>query len=682
MRHVIMIFFATATVFFLAACSDEERANPEDTLQNYAAAWQSFAFDEMVTLLDEESQQELAGQDWLLSERMSKIYDDLGVDEIEVSFVTLDFKEEEIDLDEEDELVYPVSVSMATIAGDLKYETDVVLKKQLESESSEEEAEKWEVVWHPSHIFLGLEEITDTIGITTEEPTRGEIFDRNGEGLAVNGKVISVGFQPDRIEDFEKSTQEVAEILDMDVETVKEKANQYPNNPDWFAEVQQLPLNDPRSEQILKVQGVWTKEIDGREYPYGEALGHLIGNIGQITGEMLEERQGQGYHANSLIGIRGLENELEDRLRGKTGITISVKDAEGNTKHVVLKTEAESGEGIHLTIDANLQSELAASLGEEAAAGVVMNPTTGEVLALVSQPSYDSNYRYLNIKDRLADEVKEMDVLYERRFQNAYAPGSIFKPFTAAIGLEEGTLDSDEILKINGRQWQPDSNWGSHTVTRVNDNSEVDLLTAMTYSDNIYFAQQALRIGSDTMEKWAETLGFGEPLPFAFPLYASTIANDGIDSDVLLADTGYGQGEVLTTPVHISALYTMFVNNGDIIQPRLFADEKTGEVWKTSVISPETVSTVLDSIIAVVEDPNGTAHRSSPGYTRSIAGKTGTAELKQSRAEEDGEETGWYVALDYDQKDLLVTVMIQDVGGRGGSGLVVDKVNDFLSKIE
>ncbi|MBU9713715.1 penicillin-binding transpeptidase domain-containing protein [Evansella tamaricis] len=674
-----MLFFAILTGLVIG-CSDEEQVNPEDSLVSYVEAWEGQNYDAMIADLDEESQAELEGLDYVLQERMEKVHEDLGVQTIQVEFESRDFEEEEVDLDEVEELVYPVEVQMDSIAGDIQYSSEVVLVKEIKIDG-DDEVEEWKVAWHPSHLFMGLETNEDKLDISSEYPNRGEIFDRNGKKLAVNGEVYNTGFVPDRTEDFDGATAAYAELLNLDVEEVRRLAGRYPDNPDWFADIQRIALNDLRRDQLLDIQGVLLDRVEGREYPFGDVSGHLIGYVGAITADELEERPGEGYNAHSIIGKRGLELELEERLRGERGVTISITDDEGNVKHVLKSSAPVDGENITLTIDVEMQRTLISTMGEDAGTAVVMNPTTGEVLALVSEPAFDSNLRYLGLRDPRAEGMDNTDVLFDRRFQNRYSPGSVFKPITAAMGIEEGTLDPEEVLSIDGKQWQPDSSWGSYEITRVNENvSDVNLETAMKFSDNIYFARQALNIGDSAMEEWAELFGFGESLPFGYPLYTSSIANDGLNSDILLADTGYGQGEVQMNPVHLATLYTMFVNEGSIVNPLLFTSEQPG-MWKENVISSETAETVLNTLISVVEDSDGTAYRPEANHNRSMAGKTGTAELKESREVTDGEQLGWYVALDYENKDLLVAMMIENVEGRGGSGYTVNKVNEFLNRI-
>ena len=668
-------YFLTGAAGFtaLAACSAEDPVHPEETLEPYLEAWSTGNFSEMSDYISDEALTEIDGFDWEFEERYETIYDALSLD-LEINFEERDFEEEEEDLEELEEISYPVDVTMTTAAGDISYEASVDLEKITDEE---EETEEWVVHWETDHFMPGMEDPHDEISMETVEPVRGEIFDRNGEPLAVNGEIYEAGIVPDAADDPEEAAREMAEVLEIDEDAAVERALQYEDNPDWFAPVQQLALTDERTEELLDISGVQLSELEGREYPYGDTTGHVIGHIGAVNAEELEEYD--GYTSSSEIGKNGMELVLEEELRGSPGMTVAVVDDEGETREVLLEEEAVDGEDVTLTLDASMQEDVAGILEDDSGAGVVQDPETGEVLVLASEPAFDSNLRYLGLPDPRAEELDTTDVLFERRFQGTYSPGSIFKPFTAAIGLEEETLDPDEELTIEGEQWQADESWGGYQITRVNDAENVDLSTAMKQSDNIYFARQALDIGSETMESWAETLGFGEDFPFDFPLHTSQIANDGLEQEELLADTGYGQGEVEISPVHINALYSAFLNDGDVTMPVLVQEEER-EVETQELFQPETAETVRETLREVVAEDDGTANRDdTPGE---LAGKTGTAELKSDQTVEDGDQIGWYTSFDNENENYVVTIMIQNAEDRGGSGYAVDLANEFWERVE
>ena len=714
------------SLLILSGCTEEdEPLSPEDPLELYVERWEQGNYEDMAELLGEESRNLIDQQEWDFGERYEKVYSDLGISEIILSYEAVDFEEEEIDLEELEKITYDVQVRMPSIAGELDYRTEIRLVKNMEilereeaeDISGEDRENPWEIVWKPTHLLEGMESPTDKIGIATDQPERGEIFDREGRNLAVNGRVYQASIVPDSTEDLEGTVEDFASVLGLSRERVDSLANQYPDRPDWAAPVQRISTGDPRIPELLEISGVLLSEIDGREYGGGAYTGHLVGHVGPITAEELEAREGEGYSATSTIGKNGLELAYEETLRGHPGVRITITDEENENERVIAEIEAENGEDLHLTIDLSLQQTLAKTLQGEKGAGVLMDPKTGEVLALTSEPAFDPNLRTLGLPDPRSAEMEDTAVLFSRRFQNTYSPGSIFKPFTAIMGLEEGTLDPEEILEIQGLNWQESSQWGGYRVTRVTDRiSDVNLRRGMVHSDNIYFARQALAIGGDAMETWGERLGFEREVPFEFPLYQSSLSNEGINSDPLLADTGYGQGQIQVSPVHMTAMYTIFLNEGDMLTPRLFlqdvvqspgeadddtedgaADEDSDDaeddgdsdtrefgprIYEEGIGSPEHIGIVRDTLIAVMEDESGSVYRENPGHSRALAGKTGTAELKADYMAESNELLGWFVSFDYEAEDLLLTIMIENTEGRGGSRVALELSHDFWRAID
>ena len=266
------------------------------------------------------------------------------------------------------------------------------------------------------------------------------------------------------------------------------------------------------------------------------------------------------------------------------------------------------------------------------------------------------------------------------RFQNTLVPGSVFKPIIAAIGLEDKVIDPNENKNIKGLTWQKDKSWGSYYITRTSDyNEESNLLNAIAYSDNIYFAQAALDIGEDKLCSKFKELGFGEKIPFDYGLYNSQITSDKkMKNEIQLADTGYGQGEVLVNPIHLASIYTSFINNGNMITPYINSEDST-KVWKEKVFSQNTVNTVLEDMKAVIT--KGTATNANIEGL-SIAGKTGTAEIKKTVDDTTGTELGWFIGMTTTKSndDILVLSMVEDVKDRGGSHYVVPKVTNILNR--
>ena len=436
-------------------------------------------------------------------------------------------------------------------------------------------------------------------------------------------------------------------------------------------------------EALLDIPGVLITDVEIRDYPLGRAASHLTGYIQQVTAEDLEKHPGEGYRANSVIGRSGMELLYEKELKGQDGCEIAILNDAGQKKSVLAQVPKRDGQTIKLTIDAGLQKELYAAYAEDKSCSVAMDPFTGEVLALVSTPSFDSRDFVYGMSQTLWDSLNEDERLpLYNRFRQKLSPGSSFKPVIAAIGLETGAIDPDMDYGNEGLQWQKDAGWGNYYVTTLHAYEPVTLENALIYSDNIYFAKAALRIGSDNLIESLKKLGFGEPIPFEISMAASQYSNsEGIDSEIQLADSGYGQGEVLVNPLHLAALYTGFANGGDIIRPYLlYKGEAEPEIWLEKAYTPDTAALVEQGLEQVLRSPHGTGHEA---YREDIplAGKTGTAEIKLSKEDTSGTELGWFCVFTT-QKDtgtpILLLSMTEDVKGRGGSGYVVNKTNSVL----
>ena len=401
-----------------------------------------------------------------------------------------------------------------------------------------------------------------------------------------------------------------------------------------------------------------------RVYPYKEATAHVTGYISSITAEELESRKDKGYSSTSVLGKAGAERAYEERLKGKDGIGVYVEDEKGNIVKKVIETEAKDGENIKLTIDATLQIKLYDALKDEEGFFVVMNPKTGEILALVSTPSYDPNKFILGLTN---DEWAEMSNGETRpmysRFLGAWCPGSTMKPLTGAIGLTTETLSVDDEFNYSGLAWKRD-NWTDHEITTLTAyGAKKNLRNALIYSDNIYFAQATLQIGEETFTDGLDKLMFNQDIGFVFSTSKSQYSNtDKIVSEAKIADSGYGQGQVLVNPIHMASIYSAFENEGNMIKPYLeYKENKEVEYLVENAFTKEAANEIKEGLIQVVEDPTGTGHDVKvQGVT--IAGKTGTAELKATKDAE-GDTLGWFNCFTTDQEvedSLLIVSMAKN----------------------
>ena len=445
-----------------------------------------------------------------------------------------------------------------------------------------------------------------------------------------------------------------------------------------------LALNRGEGEKILSVKvvplvdqivGYLEKQVITRDNPY--------------TSPVLKTVVKDSY--DRLIGP-SVEREIRSEITEKAeegAIRVFGKNLEQLlmqppiSGRVVLGWDPAFRTGCKLAVVDSIQRSLYAQFKEDKSCSVAMNPYTGEVLALVSTPSYDNNDFILGLSNEQwtalnDDETKPM----YNRFRQVWCPGSTFKPIIAAIGLESGAIDPMEEYGNEGLSWQKDSSWGSYYVTTLHTYEPVILENALIYSDNIYFAKAALKIGAEEMERSLTELGFNEEIPFDIKMAKSQYSNtENIETEIQLADSGYGQGQVLINPLHMACIYSAFCNEGNIVKPYLvYQAEATVTFWKPGAFSKETANQVLEGTKKVVNDSHGTGH--APHRDDIVlAGKTGTAEIKTSKDDTSGTELGWFAIYSTEETvehPILIISMVEDVKGRGGSGYVVKKDSAVL----
>ena len=652
---------------------EEVWKTPEELLVEYMNHIPAQEYEQMYAMLHIEASGNVSQEDFI--KRNSAIYEGIEIQNMAVEIIAYD----------EEQLTVTYQTSFDTVAGEISFENEAFF---LEGEDG------YKLVWDNSLIFPNLAS-TDKVRVSTTQANRGEILDRNGRVLAGKGTASSVGIVPGKLENREEAIAKIAELLETTPEVIEKKLSAQWVKDDSFVPIKTIPRVEEiellkvepdedvlkekeRHESLLAIPGVMISDVEVREYPLGEAAAHLVGYVQSVTAEDLEEHAGEGYTANSVIGRSGMEGLFEKELKGQNGCRIYIVNSEGKEKEELACILVQHGQDIKLTIDASLQIALYEQFQEDKSCSVAMNPYTGEVLALVSTPSYDNNDFIMGLSSEqwIALNDDEDKPMYNR-FRQVWCPGSTFKPVTAAVGLESGAIDPNEDYGNVGLSWQKDASWGSYYVTTLHAYEPVILENALIYSDNIYFAKAALKIGSEEMESSLTGLGFNEELPFEIKMAESQYSNsEGIETEIQLADSGYGQGQVLVNPLHMACIYSAFCNEGNVIKPYLvYKNEIAAEYWIPGAFSNETASRVLDGTKKVVNDSNGTgyaAHRDDI----LLAGKTGTAEIKASKDDTSGTELGWFAiftAEDTVERPILIISMVEDVKGRGGSGYVVKK---------
>ncbi len=679
---LVILGAAIACVLILTGdpASEQESGVPgaEELLTAYMEKIPKQEYAMMYQMIDVEASEQISQEDFI--KRNSAIYEGIELQNMEITILS--------GSGEPGRVRYQTTFD--TAAGTVSFENEALFR---------EGEDGWRLVWDDSLIYPGLG-VNDKVRVSTTQAKRGELLDRNGELLAGAGTASSVGIVPGKLEDRDQALDRMAELLETDREVIEKKLAAQWVKEDSFVPVKTLrkveeielmtPQPDPeiqqeqeRQRQLLEIPGVMISDTEVRSYPLGEAAAHLVGYVQSVTAEDLEEHEGEGYTAGSVIGRSGAEGLFEGELKGQDGCRIYIVDSQGTEKMEIARRPVQDGKTIKLTIDAGLQRDLYEQFREDKGCFTALNPYTGEVLALVSTPSYDNNAFILGLSDEKWQALNEDagKPMYNR-FRQTWCPGSSFKPVIAAIGLESGAVNPDEDYGNEGLSWQKDASWGSYHVTTLHEYAPAVLENALIYSDNIYFAKAALKIGAGELQDSLLGLGFLEELPFEIVMTESQYSNtEAIETEIQLADSGYGQGQILVNPLHLACIYTAFCNEGNMVKPGLVYDPQAQpSYWIPGAFSQDTARQVLEGIKKVVNDPNGTgygAHREDV----LLAGKTGTAEIKGSKEDTSGTELGWFVVLTAEKtaaRPILLVSMVEDVKERGGSGYVVEKDRQVL----
>lgn len=667
-----------AVVMLISAKKEVNITKPDELLVTYMSYIQEKKYEEMYQMIDAETSGQISEEDF--TKRNSAIYEGIEIQNMTTTVISYD----------EEKNVVQYQTAFDTVAGNITFENEAFFLKREDG---------YKLMWTDSLIYPGLSS-TDKIRVSTTQAKRGEILDRNERVLAGQGVASSVGIVPGKLENRDSAIEQIADLLEMEPEEIEKKLSAKWVKDDSFVpiktlrKVQEIELMSlepdaevlaeyERQQHLLEKKGVMISDTEVRSYPLVDAAAHLVGYVQNVTAEDLEEHAGEGYNANSVIGRSGAEGLFESELKGQNGCRIYIVDANGDEKEELACRMVEHGKTIKLTIDSELQKALYEQFKEDKSCSAAMNPYTGEVLALVSTQSYDNNDFIMGLSSEKWTALNEDEnkPLYNR-FRQLWCPGSTFKPVTAAIGLESGAVDPNEDYGNVGLSWQKDASWGSYHVTTLHAYEPVIMENALIYSDNIYFAKAALKIGAEELKDSLLGLGFQEELPFEIVMSKSQYSNtENIETEIQLADSGYGQGQILVNPLHMACIYTAFCNKGNVIKPYLvYHSDVEPEYWIPNAFSEHTTDLVLEGIKKVINDSHGTgyaAHREDV----LLAGKTGTAEIKASKDDTSGTELGWFAVFTAEnaaEHPIMIVSMVEDVKGRGGSGYVVGKDKQVL----
>ena len=525
------------------------------------------------------------------------------------------------------------------------------------------------------------------IRIVPSMAPRGTFYDRNGELLVTNRPGFSVSLLPLTAPISDDVIDRLSDLLKVPTDEIKTKiAGHSGFNPIRIKTDVTPDIVSIIEEQKSQYPGVVIEVTPIRDYILKQEGAHTFGYVSEINDTELEKMKDEGYKSGDIIGKFGLEKVYDKELRGENGgqqveVDVSVKPVQ-----ILGRKEPVPGDDLELTIDINLQQaaekavdEQLTQIGAHAAAAVVMNPQTGEILAMVSRPAFDPNLFAHGISSKDWNQLNNNPYhpMDNKTITGEYPPGSTFKIVTGTAALTEGVVTPDEQIFDSGHHWIiPKGNADGEALGWLN------FRTALAHSDNVYFYEMGNRLGIDRLEKYARMFGLGAKTGIDLPYEATgLVANRRYkeknfdDGEWYLSETfdaSIGQGFNLVTPLQAAMVMGEIAADGKRYKPhvvnRIIAPD--GSVVKD--FQPELLSQldVPEEDIKLVQDglhdvtKYGTAASSFRGFTVDIAGKTGTAENSQGR------DHGWFVAYGpFDNPNIVVAVIVEN-GGYGSQSAV------------
>lgn len=572
----------------------------------------------------------------------------------------------------------------------------------------------WRVAWSEADVFAELGQGAALL-FEAQVPGRANIYDRNGRALAdQNGRVVRVLVNNERIPDREACYQVLSEILDKSLTDIVELF-ELRSGADWLVEAGILePDAFIKSNDRIKLDcGAEFRQKPTRRYNEGELMPHVLGHVGYPDADQIAQLQAIGFNAETIIGKAGIEASMNDTLAGRPGGRLSLVGSDGRRVRVLSDVSSRAPESLWLTIDADLQAEIMRLLesayeregwAEESdgASVVMMDVTNGEILALVSYPSYDANIinpfptigreQARRALEELANDERTPQL--NRATQGAYPTGSVMKGLSALAALESGIYDEATRFTCIG-SWNYGGDvrydWllGGHGVMSVQ--------SGITNSCNPFFYEVGFRLNAvdpGLLPSWAHTMGLGQLTGInLLPEEAGNIPTpDNVERSTGLpwsyahsVNLSIGQGEVQASPLQMLRMYAAIANGGYLLRPQLvrergILDQRTPmaerDVMRDAKLDPANLAIIRRGMCDVINTYSGTAAHQftySPLLEIGVCGKTGTAQVPEPAKP----PHSWFIAYaPAKEPKIAIVTMVETVGE--GSAVAAPLTRDIL----
>lgn len=489
-------------------------------------------------------------------------------------------------------------------------------------------------------------------------PARGLIFDRNGVLLANNVPAFRLEVVPEQVKDMDAMLAQLGRVIPLSHDDLDAFHKQLKQSRRFESVPLKMRLTEDEIDRFAvnrwRFPGVDVVPYLNRRYPLGSLFAHVIGYVSRIDADDLARLDPARYKGTTHVGRIGIERSYEDVLHGTPGYQLVEVNADGRTQRVLQTHPAVPGQNVYLSIDVRIQKAAEKALDGRAGAVIAIDPRNGQVLAMVSEPTYDPNLFVDGIShadyDALTHDPEKP--LLNRAIRGVYPPGSTVKPFIGLGGLELGLRKPTDTVLSTGTFYIPGQSRGYRDDVRGGVGT-VNLMQAIQMSVNTYFYKLALDMGIDRFSAWMGKFGFGRPTGIDLDGEASGVLpsrawkakrfkQPWYPGETVIA--GIGQGYWAVTPMQLAHALATLAGHGVPYAPRLVMATQAGvDAPKVPLPNPPSGSPVVTNQASwqavdqgmqlVVNAPRGTAYGLGKGFPYTIAGKSGTAERYSRRSD-------------------------------------------------
>ena len=529
-------------------------------------------------------------------------------------------------------------------------------------------------------------------------PTRGVIYDRNGEILADNRPTSNLSIIRERTDDLGQLINKVGSLITLTDNDITRFYSRLKRRKPF----EPTPLKFNLTEKEQAILAVNQHILDGtkvsarltRFYPKRDLFTHVVGYVGRINDRESKIINPINYSGTDSIGKIGIEKFYEESLLGEVGSDHVETNARGRVMRVIDHVSPVAGNDLQLHLDSRLQQVAYEAFSGERGSLVAIEIETGGVLAMVSAPSYDANPFVSGISQKAYDALlnSEDKPMFNRSIRGQYPPGSTIKPLFGLIGLQSQSITTDTKIEDPGYFLMEgiERPWRDHNSERGGHGKGVDLAKAIIESCDVFFYKMGVKIGIDTLATSSEAFGLGKKTNIDLPGERSGIMPSRIwkknargaswfDGDTI--NVSIGQGFMLTTPLQLAVMTARIASRGDLIQPQIVksingVENPTIKVTESSKISDKYWNYIHESMRDVVHSNRGTARGINKDLTYNIAGKTGTAQVISINASDEYDrskisERQWdhalFVAFAPAEDPKIAVALIVENGEHGSS---------------